>query len=456
MAIKRKDGEVQPGIKWWRFTTRIPGIHVDISWPLVIQGGLMTMATAAAASPLFMGYFDVSFEVAWALSSLPLIWYWVQAFLFGLPYNPGWITPALPLVLIHLGRYDAGIPTIQAMTALAICMAFIFLLFAVTGLGERFFQWIPIELRAGIIMGSAIAAFMGEFNRMETAGMPITMIVVWGVVFLLMFSIWISKYKAQNRVIRHLATFAMLIGFLTAGAVGPLTGEISFQLRWGLFIPPFGEAISSVSPFFVGWPAWDMFLAAIPLAIMIYVVVFGDLIVANTLLGEADRARPDEKVERDLTTMHYSLFFRNIGQILTFGPLIPMHGPIWTGVAVFIIEQFKEGRKQMESIFTGVINWYWLAFLLVFLWPIVSFMQPILPVALSITLILTGFACAYIGMRMVETPTSRGYALFIALIIYQYGAAWGLGVGLLLFFILLVQKRPIVAIPYDTDVKKAE
>ncbi len=454
MAIKREDGAVQPGIKWWRFTTRIPGIHVDLNWPLIVQGGLMTMATAAAAAPLFMGFFGVSFEVGWALASLPLGWYWIQAFLFGLPYNPGWITPALPLVLMHLGRYDVGVPTIQAMTALALTVAFIMLFFAITGLGEKFFSWIPIELRAGIILGSAIAAFMGEFNRLETAGMPITMVIVWAVVFLLMFSIWISDYKTKSRFVRQLATFAMLIGFLVAGGVGPLVGEVTMQLQWGLFIPPFGEAIRSVSPFFVGWPTWDMFVTAFPLAILVYVVAFGDMILANTLLADADHARPDEKILTNTTTLHYSLFFRNLGQVLTFGPLIPMHGPIWTGVAVFIIEQYKEGRKQMESIFTGVINWYWLAFILVFLWPVVSFMRPILPVALSITLILTGFACAYIAMRMVDTPTSRGYALFIGLIIFKYGAAWGLGVGLLMFFLLLVQRKPIVAIPYDDESDK--
>lgn len=41
MSIQRKHGDVQPGIKWGKFTTRIPGIHVDFSLPEIIQGGLI-------------------------------------------------------------------------------------------------------------------------------------------------------------------------------------------------------------------------------------------------------------------------------------------------------------------------------------------------------------------------------------------------------------------------------
>ena len=48
--------------------------------------------------------------------------------------------------------------------------------------------------------------------------------------------------------------------------------------------------------------------------------------------------------------------------------------------------------KNMDSIFSGTFNWYWPAFILIFMVPVVTFMKPLLAVALSITLILTGFA----------------------------------------------------------------
>ena len=97
---------------------------------------------------------------------------------------------------------------------------------------------------------------------------------------------------------------------------------------------------------------------------------------------------------------------------------------------------------QVYTYFWLKDNWYWLAFILIFLVPIVTFMQPLLPVALSITLILTGFSCAYIAMTMVKTPASQGYAFFVGMVIAKYGPSWGLGVGIGLYFLLLVQRIP--------------
>ncbi len=452
MALKRKEGGIQPGINWWRFTTRIPGIHVGITWPEVIQGGLLATATGGAVAPLMMRYFDVSFEVAWTVMIVQIFWVWAHTFLFGEPYGPGWVTPALPLVLVFLGGFTPGPEAVMAMTALMVSVSVIFLFFGITKLGGKFFEWIPVELRAGIIMGSAIAAFNSEFARIKT--MPYTLTAVWAVVFLLMFSVWFGRMKAQSKILSRIASMALLVGFLLAAVVGPLSGEVAFDIRTGISMPQFGPFLQAVSPFYVGWPSWDMYLKALPLAIMIYIVVFGDLIIADTLLRDADRLRKDEQIVIDPIRSHFATAFRNLGHLLTGGVFIPLHGPIWTGVTVFIVERYKEGRETLDSIFTGTINWYWLAFILMFLTPVVTFMMPILPVALSITLILTGFACAYISMRMVDTPTGRGYAVFIGLLTATFGPAYGMVVGVGLFFLLLVQKRQMIAIPYDTSLKQ--
>lgn len=453
MALsKRKEGGVQPGIQWWRFNIRIPGIHVNLSWPEIIQGGLLTVATGGAVAPLMMQFFDIPFAVAWTVVIVQLFWVWSHTFLFGDPYGPGWITPALPLILVFLGGFTPGPEAVQAMTALMLCVSAIFLFFGITKLGAKFFEWIPVELRAGIIMGSSIAAFQGEFDRLES--LPITLPVVWGVVFLLMFSVWFGKMKAGNRLLSNLASMALIVGFFVAALVGPLAGEMQFDINMGITLPQFGPFLEAVSPFYVGWPSWNMYLQALPLAFMIYIVVFGDLVVADTLIKDADRIRKDEKIVVDPIRTHFATAIRNLGHLLTGGVFVPLHGPVWTGVTVFILERYKEGREKMDSIYSGTVNWYWLALPLVFLTPVVDFMLPMLPVALSITLILTGFACAYMAMRMVETPTGRGFALFVGLVTAQFGPAWGIGVGIALFFLLLVQRRPMIAMPYDTEEKK--
>ncbi|KJR96844.1 MAG: hypothetical protein VR65_26665 [Desulfobulbaceae bacterium BRH_c16a] len=441
MAIKREDGSVQPGIRWGKFTTRIPGIHVDFSLPEIIQGGLLTTATGGVVAALTMKFFQVPFEVAWAVVLIQLFWLWVvPTVIFGEPYAPGWITPALPLVMAFLGTFEAGIPAIHAMIAVTVCVSVIFLFFAITGLGNKFFGWVPVELRAAIIFGGAIAAFNAEFGRMAT--MPITLPIVWAVVFLLMFSIWFTKARQKNKILNLMGSMALLIGFLVAAVVGPLTGELSFDIGTGFHVPQIGEYIKAVSPFVVGWPTIDIYLKAFPLAIMIYIFIFGDLVLANTLLDQAGKVRKDEKIEADNTRSHIILFIRNMGHLLSAGPFIPLHGPIWTGVHVFLTERYKSGRNNLDSFYSGTFNWYWPAFILIFLVPVVTFMKPLLAVALSITLILTGFACAYIAISLVKTPAAQGYAFFVGMIIAKFGPAWGMGVGIVLYVLLLARRIP--------------
>lgn len=60
-----------------------------------------------------------------------------------------------------------------------------------------------------------------------------------------------------------------------------------------------------------------------------------------------------------------------------------------------------------------------------------------MPVALSLTLLLTGFACAYIAMSMVNSNIERGITLFIAMLIALKGSTWGLGIGILAYILLI-------------------
>jgi hypothetical protein len=439
--MDRQEGQEQPGIKWWRFKLRIPGVHLGFSVSEIIQGGLLTTATAGVVAALTMKYFQVPFELAWAVMFIQLFWLTAQPVIFGEPYAPGWITPALPLVMVFLGQFAPGLEAIQAMTALMVCVCIIFLFFGATGLGARFFQWVPAELRAAIIFAGAISAFNSEFDRLGS--MPYTLPIVWGIVLLLMFSVWFAKAKERVKAFKLAASMAMLVGFLVAALVGPLFGEISFDLKMGFHVPAIVDYVKAVHPLSVGWPGFDMYLKAAPLALMVYIFVFGDLVLANTLNEQASEIRKDEKIVTDNTRTHFTLFFKNIGHLIMAGPFIPLHGPMWTGVHVFLVEKYKTGRSYMDSLFTGMFNWYWPAFILALLVPVVTFMKPLLPVALSITLILTGFACAYIAISMVKTPASQGYAFFVGMIIAKFGPAWGLAIGVALYFLLMVKDLPV-------------
>jgi hypothetical protein len=156
------------------------------------------------------------------------------------------------------------------------------------------------------------------------------------------------------------ASIALLVGFLAAAVAGPLLGELSFDIKMGWQVPQIGAFLTAISPFSIGWPSWSMYVTAMPMALMIYIFIFGDIILGNAVLESAGAVRKDEKIETDVTRSHAALFIRNMGHLLSGGPFIPLHGPVWTGVHVFLAERYKTGRRNMDSFFTGTFNWYWL------------------------------------------------------------------------------------------------
>ncbi|WP_179295473.1 hypothetical protein [Bacillus sp. FJAT-45350] len=434
MKKEREHGGIQPGIKWGPFTMRIPGVHVGLYPSQHLQGGLLLLAAGGATAPLLMQYFDVSFEIAWTVMLVLFFWVIAQNVLFGDVYAGGAITAALPLTIVYLNGYSVGTESIQAMIAVTIVVTLLFLFFGVTKLGEKFNNTVPAPLKAGIIMGAAIAAFQSEINRVEQ--MPITLVTAWIIVMVLMYSIPFAKLPNTKTKV-FIGANALVLTFVIAGIVGFIVGEISFSLEWGIFIPPFAETLGALAPWSVGLPSWSMIVAAIPLGVMIYILAFGDILVADTLLKGATKKRPDEEVELNTTRSHYVLAIRNFVQLLTAGPLITLHGPIWTGAQVFLAERYKQGKEVMDSIHTGTINFYIAAIPLGILLPIITLIMPLLPVALSVTMLLTGFACAYVAMEMVKDNISRGLVIAIGMLTAMMGPAWGIGAGIVLYLLLI-------------------
>ncbi|WP_026688935.1 hypothetical protein [Alteribacter aurantiacus] len=434
MKSKRNYGEIHPGIKWGPFTMRLPGVHLKLTPSQHIQGGLLLLATCGSITPLMMMYFEVSFEVAWTVSLVMLFWVLAQTVLFGDIYAAGAITPALPLTLVYMNTLAPGIDAVHGMIALFLLVIALFLFFGVTKLGERFNNMVPVALKAGIIMGAAIAAFQSEMNRLPS--MPYSLVTSWIIVLVLLFSIPFSKLP-DTRSKLMMGSNALLLSLVVAGAVGFFTGEMTFQMEWGFFIPPIAETMSTLSIWAVGIPSWDVFLAVFPIALVVYILAFGDLVIAHTLLRGADKARKDEKIDINPTRSHFVLAARNAGQLMTAGPLLWIHGPIWTGVQVFLIERYKKGRKVMDSIYDGPMNFYIMAIPLGLLLPVIAIIMPIFPIALSISLLLTGFACAYVAMSLVKTNISRGVVLAIGMLTATYGPVWGIGVGIGLYILLI-------------------
>ena len=454
-----------------------------MEWPEAIQGFFVAGATGLSLIPIMQGYFGFTFEMGLAvvivqsvlIATAPLIW--------GDPYCHGWVTPAIPLVLAAVvAKYtelggvanaagaspDVITHVIKFVTAFTLLCAAFFLVAGITGLGRVIVERIARPLKAGIIFGAAIAAFLHEFEDARiTDGLERVRLLMFGtdgdadriaelttalttnhsyfdnalvsstlaigICLVLMFSVPLSHLKARMRWIALLAGLGLAPGFITAAVTGYITGEITFAPEMGIERPPFGEMWNTLSPLAIGFPTGEMFLAALPLAIVVYIIGFGDMITGNELLYEAHRHRPDEKFDINPTRTHLNCGIRNAVQALVAGPFPVTHGPLWTGVQVVVTERYKQGREAMDTIFGGIGAYYfWGVPLLLFLTPITSFLQPLLPVALSITILLTGFACGYVAMALPRNNVERGVAVTTGMVLALFGAWQGLAMGIVL------------------------
>jgi len=398
--------------------------------------------TGGAVGYLFTTFFGLPFEVAWFVMVFQVFFVWSQTFLFGDPYAPGWITPALPLVLMFLAAFQPGPDAVMAMTAVMLLVGLVFLFFGVTGLGQRFISWVPPSIKSGIILGAALAAFLGEYERIIS--LPVTCLTASGVAVFLMFSPWIGKIRKKHKSVFYLASLAYLVGLVTAGITGYLGGELTYMFKWGIYVPPVSDYFAMMLPYSIGWPTLDMFVTAIPLVFAIYVIAFGDMITGEAIISSAKKVRDDPEAVVNHKRSHLALAIRNLAHLFTGGPFIPLHGPVWTGVTAFIWEKFARLHCYEKTAYEGTTSFYMLAFVLIFLWPAISLAQPLLPIALHLTLILTAIVCAYVSLGMVKHRTEYMTMILMATVIGVYGITWGIIVGIIVHIGLIgLKKEPV-------------
>lgn len=444
MRRQREAGSVHPGIQWGPFTARIPFIHTRVEWQDLIQGVFVAGATGLATVPILQGYFGLSFEEAVACMFIQAVLLCTAPIFFGEPYAPGMITPALALMMVAIGGEDLPTPELRIQFLVATCLILSALLFVLglTGLGSRFIAWIPDALKGGIILGAAVAAFKRVFldDVEKIQAQPITTITALVVCMLLLFSVPVRHYKKEMRWLAVLASLGLLPGFITAAVIGPMTGffregppEIVYSIEWGTYgfqWLPFGAVFQKMSPFYAGFPDLAMYIKALPLALIGYVILFGDIITGKAIIKASEHLRPDEKIDIDDNRSHISLAIRNALQAL-ISPFFPYQGALWGGVQVIIVQRWSEGRKSMDSLFGGISSYYVCGIpVLYFCVPLVTLLEPLMGVALTLTLLLEGFNCAYVAMAIPQTPIERGVVLLTAVALAIFDPWLGMAIGI--------------------------
>lgn len=437
MALRREEGKEQPYIPAGIFKIRLPFIHYKWELSECLQAILMC-ATCLGAIPVLEEVLGVPYEVAWSMVIINGFFYNLHS-LLGDPVVPGWITPAIPLVTAFLTLSEQGAERTQSLIALQLVVGLIFLFMGVTGLASKIIGAIPNAIKSGILLGAGFSAIMGEFKAGGRAGLyPATVLIGSVIAYFLLFSILFKRMKAKNRLWYMVGNFGMLPAIIIAVIVGPLSGELPApQLVLGSIfkIPEFGAIWSTLSPFAIGFPGIDKFIAVIPTAIAVYIIAFGDFVSSEQLIRTADEVRTDEKIDFNANRSNIISALRNIIQAFIC-PYPSLCGPLWAAVTAAVSERYKDGRKAMDSIYSGVGTFRWSTFICVALVPVASFVQPILPAALSLTLIVQGFVCCQIGLSMIHSDSERGLAGVMAAVLAIKGASWGLAVGIILYILI--------------------
>lgn len=434
MFKKRKDGEEQPYWPLGSFKIRLPFIHYRLEKAELIQG-LVLFTAGLSMIEIMTSFMGISYEAALTITILNQILMLLPSSM-GVPFVAGFITALIPLIIVFLQGFDPGPEAIQAVIAVQLVLALIFLVFGMSGLGEKVVKGLPNSLKGGILIGAGIAAIMTEIQpggRLTET--PIAIGIGAVLCLFIMFSMYFKKISRKSTLIQKIASYGIIPAIMVAIVIGLLAGEYSFpQIEWGI-TPLALQEVWAMSPFSIGFPSLEMFIAAIPTAIMAYVIAYGDIVVGEQVIKRAEEARPDEKIKYSFGMLHKLTFLRNLLNGL-FAPHPGMAGPIFTAGTVSVAERYTYGRKSMDSIFSGT-NSMLIAFSIgIMLLPLVSFFRPFLPIALSLTLILTGYLCITIGMQQLKKESEMGVAGIMAITLALYGAAAALAVGVVLYFII--------------------
>ncbi|MDG0968360.1 MAG: hypothetical protein P8O06_00830 [Porticoccaceae bacterium] len=445
MLKTRIDGDVQPGFKWGPFIMRIPLIHLRFSLSNMLQGFAVAGATGMALVPYFIALLGLTFEEAVTMAMFHSTLISFSWMFFGDPYAPGWLTPAIPFVVAfittpaYLGDHIAQF---QAMTALSLNFAFILIFLGITGLGAKLINIVPNVFKGGIILGAAVAAFLrvtkdgDAANVFQSAPIAGTLGVLICLVFA--FSKPLQAYAADKVWLLKLLGLGLLPGFLVAGTVGYFTGEFQYNIRWEIL--DVGSATASLwakaSPFAIGWPPVETFVSSFPLALITYILFFGDLVTGNEMIEQVQPSRVDETLELDSSRAHMATGIRNVLMSIV-APFFATQGVLWTGIQVVLLKGWSEGRDKVDSIFDSIGSFYAFGLPLLFvILPFVTLLEPLLPLALAVTLVLTAFACATLALSLVHDATERGAMVITAMAFSVFEPWLGLLVGIIVIVAL--------------------
>lgn len=442
MSLKREEGKEQPYIPAGPFKIRIPFIHYRFELADYFQGLLMC-AVCLGAIPMLQEYLGMPFEIAMAIVLLNGLFYCVHV-LLGDPVVPGWVTPAIPLLMLHVSQFDMGVDRMHALIAFEFSLGLLAVILGITGMGKKIINFVPAAMQSGIIMGSGFAAVMVIFKPGARFDLfPISIAVCVGIGFYLLFSTHFKSIRDNHKVLKIIASLGILPVIVLAIVFAPLVGEVPWPtIEWGITKPAIATLWSDWTVFGkLGLPPLSMFIKSIPMVISAYIVLFGDMIQAQALLEDAEKFRPDEHIDYNPNRSHMVFGLRNM-IMSVIGPDLTMCGPLWAAMQVVVCERYKQGRKAMDSIHGGAGSFRFGTLTGYLILPIVTLVRPILGIALASTMLIQGYVSVRVGVMKSRTFNDLGIAGVMGAVLATRGAAFGLATGIVLCVLVNILHKP--------------
>ncbi|MEZ2659352.1 hypothetical protein [Aneurinibacillus aneurinilyticus] len=236
---KREHGAEQPATLG-SLKLRLPFVHYGLEFPDWIQGAILCVVPMGITA-VMMDTLGIPFELAIAFVIINNFMYLLHTH-FGDPAIAGWITAGIPLYVSFLNGFPAGEERIQALIALQLMVALIFFVMGICKGADVLVKRVPVSLKAGILLGAAMAAILGEFAATGRVWkMPVTILIGAALGFFMMFSTSAGPLRQKYSLFRYIAQFGIAVPFTLAYGFGILIGEVSLPvLNWSFVALPIG------------------------------------------------------------------------------------------------------------------------------------------------------------------------------------------------------------------------
>ncbi len=439
--IKSKPGQEVAYFPFGPFKIRLPFVHYRFEWMDFLLGCVLCCTCLGAITLNQAANPHLPYDVIWSMVIINGLFYTLQVFL-GDPVVPGWITPSIALTTTYLMQFPEGDTRMQALCAVQILVACIYLFMGATGLASKLVGIIPNSLKAGILLGAAISACMGELKVGGRFGLyPISTMICTLLAAFFLFSNNFTKLREKYKVVDYIGRFGMIPAILLCIVLAPMVGETawpsfaSVSLTNLIKIPDIQLVLEYCSPFKIGFPTVDMFIKAIPQAIVIYIIGFGDFVTCKALMKDAQESRQDEKIIFDANRSNLICGIRNLGMALIC-PYVCMCGPLGAPLAIAILNRYKEGKKAMESVWSGMGSFrFGTAFAVAFV-PIVSVLNPILPPAVCLCMFIQAFSMMKVAVDQTKDSLDISIMGVMGVFLASKGALYALAAGVLMYFVI--------------------